>query len=116
MIRTVLIALLVVPALAGCATLENVAGKTKRVTFDGKLFRASAQRSDDDRARFFVTVNDAGKSLKGAREAGRYKATEYCIKNFGTSRIAWVAGPDVADEALQLSVSGQLQMEGVCTP
>jgi hypothetical protein len=52
--------------------------------------------------------------LVGAREAGRYEATKYCINQYGTSDIAWVSGPDVEDGSLTIN-NDELQLRGACT-
>ena len=36
----------------------------------------------------------ANRSLSGAKEAGRYEATIYCVNKFGTSDIAWDLDPE----------------------
>ena len=36
----------------------------------------------------------AHRSLFGAKEAGRYEATIYCVNKFGTSDIIWDVSPD----------------------
>jgi hypothetical protein len=87
------------------------------VTFDGLAFRTSSSAVDRraDRKEFDVLVRNATQSIDGAREAGRFEGTRYCINNFGTSRIAWSVGPDTEASRLVLS-NGNLALRGRCTP
>lgn len=115
MIRTIAITSLVL-ALSGCGVVKSITGPSKRVAFDGVQFRASVKRSEESRAHFNVVVQKAAQSITGAREAGRYQATRYCIAQYGTSKIDWISGPDAEDGALRMSDDGALLLEGVCTP
>ena len=58
----------------------------KKIAFDGYYFSSKLSRSKLDDRSFDLTVRRVNRSL-GAREAGRYEATRFCIKNFGTSDI-----------------------------
>ena len=82
-----------------------------KVSFDGYYFSSKLSRSTLDDRSFDVTVRRANRSLLGAREAGRYEATRFCIKNFGTSDIKWVLGPD--DRGLGLT-GKVLKLSGQC--
>ena len=62
-----------------------------------------------------MSVGPASASLEGAREAGRYEAIRYCIDNFGSSDITWIAGPDAEDGTLTIA-NDRLQLRGTCTP
>ncbi|KIC47083.1 hypothetical protein RA28_05120 [Ruegeria sp. ANG-S4] len=93
----------------------TVRSASDRVLFDGKYFRASA-RSVDKRASpadFTVTVNGVSASLDGAREAGRYEATRFCVQNFGSSRIEWKAGPDAEPQTMRVE-NDKLTFSGKC--
>lgn len=108
MLRPILISLAVLMLVASCSQLEQ-----KRNFFDGSLFRASAKKVDKDRAEFLVTVSRASQTLKGARQAGDYEATRYCIQRFGTSDIAWAAGSE--PEAIsQVTAKDTLVLRGTC--
>ena len=81
-----------------------------KVSFDGYYFSSKLSRSKLDDRSFDLTVRRANRSLSGAREAGRYEATRFCIKNYGTSDIKWVLGPDDQNIGLTgkvLKLSGQ---------
>ena len=94
-------------ALSGCSNREE------QVTFDGQYYRAKVGKVDGDRQQISVEVRPVSVSLDGAREAGRYEATKYCIENFGTSDIDWIVGPDDAEESLVIS-DDRLTLRGSC--
>ncbi|HBS49671.1 MAG TPA: hypothetical protein DEA05_06095 [Rhodobacteraceae bacterium] len=84
-----------------------------RVAFDGVTFKTKAKRIDDDWNMFTVTVSPAAASLEGARQAGRYEATRYCIGVAGTSEVLWTVGP----ETEPLRIDGDtLTFQGECNP
>ncbi len=89
--------------------------RADRVAFDGQFFRASAKKVDKQRLDFEVTVRPVSASLEGAREAGRYEATRYCVGNFGSSNIDWTSGPDAEDGRLLVS-NDRLLLTGTCAP
>ncbi len=101
-------------ALVGALVLSGCASNNpNHVAFDGHFFRAKLSKVKADRAQFTVEVADSGKSLEGAREAGRYQATKYCIANFGSSLVEWENGPDVEDEELVID-GDRLMLKGAC--
>lgn len=90
-------------ALAGCGVVSNVTDSltgNNRQAFDGQVFRASVGFDRAAPADFVVRVQQADRSLTGAREAGRYEATKHCIDYFGNSAAVWQTGPDSPDAAL----------------
>ena len=82
-----------------------------KVSFDGYYFSSKLTPNKLDDRSFDLTVRRANRSLPGAREAGRYEATRFCIKNFGTSDIKWVLGPD--DQSISLT-GKVLKLSGHC--
>lgn len=84
-----------------------------RVSFNGNVYPASVSTIGGDRARFSITVRNAGQGLEGAREAGRYEATVYCIRNFGSSAVRWTLSPDAEPSALVIE-NGALVFQGEC--
>ncbi|WP_170758887.1 hypothetical protein [Ruegeria lacuscaerulensis] len=86
-----------------------------RILFDGKSFRAKANPVDKKAmpTEFTVVVNGVSASLDGAREAGRYEGTKFCIANFGSSRIEWKVGPDTEPQNLRIS-DDKLTFAGTC--
>ena len=82
-----------------------------KIDFDGYNFSSKLTPNKSDDRLFDLTVRRANRSLSGAREAGRYAATKFCIKNFGTSDIKWVIDPD--DESIGLT-GKVLKLSGQC--
>jgi len=105
MMRSMSVVLVAGLALAACG--EN------RPVFDGATFRTKLDADKTDARNFLVEVRDAGKTLEGAREAGRHEAVRHCIETFGNSRITWAQGPDDADGSLQIE-NGNLILSGRC--
>ena len=95
--------------LMGCSNTFGL--DENKVPFDGYYFSSKlTQKKTDDRY-FTVKVRRSSRSLSGAREAGRYEATKFCIKNFGTSDIKWALGPDDENVGLTGSI---LKLSGKC--
>ena len=107
--RRALAALLLgtIVALPGCAD------RSAQVRFNGEYYPAKVSRDRDAREQFQVAVRRVDRGLTGAREAGRYEAMRYCLKEFGTSDVDWVNGPDAEDGRLQIS-NGRLILNGEC--
>ena len=95
--------------LMGCSNPLDL--EENKVPFDGHYFSSKITQNKTDDRYFTLKVRRASRSLSGAREAGRYEATRFCIKNFGTSDIKWALGPD--DE--NLGLTGRiLKLRGKC--
>ena len=95
--------------MTGCSNPFEL--EENKVSFDGYYFSSKLSRSKLDDRSFDLTVRRANRSLSGAREAGRYEATRFCIKNYGTSNIKWVLGPD--DQSIGLT-GKVLKLSGKC--
>ena len=95
--------------MTGCSNPFEL--EENKVFFDGYYFSSKLSRSKLDDRSFDLTVRRANRSLSGAREAGRYEATRFCIKNYGTSDIKWVLGPD--DQSIGLT-GKVLKLSGQC--
>lgn len=108
---TLVVAICVVALAAGC----NRVKKEDRILFDGFYFptKASAVDKKATLSHFDVQVKDASASIDGAREAGRYAGTRYCIEKYGTSDIVWSLGPDSDPSQLRV-VDGSLNLRGTC--
>lgn len=106
---TILVCAAIVATTAACANRK----KETQVAFEGVFFHAVATRSDDRRDIFSVTIPGVSRSLPGALEAARYQGTRYCIANYGTSRIAWITGPDQEVGTLPV-VDDAIRFEGEC--
>ena len=110
------LALGVLVAVTGCGVVSNVTDRltgSGRQAFDGQVFRASVEFDRAAPADFVVRVQQAGRSLEGAREAGRYEATSHCIAYFGNSAAEWAVGPDSPESALVLDAD-TLVLTGRC--
>jgi len=97
---------------AGCERRED-----KLEPFDGFYYKAKASTVDKkiSLADFTTTVWGVSQSLEGARLAGGYEGTKYCIAQYGTSKIKWSVGPDTAVESLRI-VDDTLNFAGRCDP
>ncbi|WP_120500800.1 hypothetical protein [Roseovarius sp. EL26] len=104
---------IVLLCLVALLTVSACTEKRQRVYFNGVYYPTKAKSASEDRQSFVVTVKRATKGLDGAREAGRLEGTKYCLKNFGTSEIKWVQGPDAKNGTLNLSGS-DLKLTGAC--
>ncbi|MEO1464398.1 MAG: hypothetical protein AAFU82_19190 [Pseudomonadota bacterium] len=103
-------------ALIVAALILTACGQRReQITFDGQAFRANLNRVDGLRDTFTIEVSPASASIEGAREAGRYESTVYCIDQYGTSDVEWVLGPDDPDEELQIE-NDRLILQGTCAP
>lgn len=101
---------------AGCAKRED-RFFVYEVGGQKAIFRAKSSAIDKkvSLADFSATVRDVSQSLDGAREAGRFEGTKYCIAQYGTSKIKWNVGPDTAAEYLRV-VDDTLTFSGRCDP
>ena len=105
---TTIVLLTMAMAVAGCAN------KSERVLFDGNYYPTKARAADkSDRQNFNVSVRRAAEGLRGARAAALHAGQQYCLKNYGTSEIAWTVAPD-APQATNLGSSGNLVASGRC--
>lgn len=103
------VAVLALMALGAC-------NKDKEQTlFDGVAFKTRAVKENKDLSVFVVTVSPVSASLDGAREAGRYQGTRYCIENYGTSTIHWTVGPDTDPASLVIDKDTAI-FKGKCKP
>ena len=101
--------LVVLALLASCGNQDD------KIAFDGQVFRSKAKVVDKEKDHIEIEVRPVSASLDGAREAGRYEATRYCIANYGTSNVVWSLSPDAEESALKIE-NDTLLLQGVCTP
>ncbi|OWU83657.1 hypothetical protein ATO6_17505 [Oceanicola sp. 22II-s10i] len=103
-------------ALSGCSVLQSgrslLSGQA-RATFDGNYYPARLAADKEDGRRFAVTVNRVSQGLNGAKEAARYEASKFCIRNHGWSGIDWTVGPDTPDGSLAI-VDNKITFSGEC--
>ncbi len=99
-------------ATSACSRLQKDDG----VRFEGQRFQIKAKKlSKEDRSKFVATAAPVSVTLEGARQAAAYGGTEYCIKEYGTSLIAWDNAPDAPEEELQFD-GNRLVVTGQCKP
>ena len=112
--KTWMIPLVVLSLLGACQ--KGYFSTRQQVEFDGVSFRTKSEvRDKEDKKSFAVTVRPVSASFTGAREAGRWEATRYCVRRYGSSVIKWEVGPD--DEPTTLPVSDdRLTLTGRCDP
>lgn len=102
--------------LAASVALTACSGERKRrdqLPFEGIYFKSRAASTREDRRAFTVTVTPVSASLDGARAAGRYEATKYCLRAFGSSDIDWTLAPD-AEQATLAVADDTLTLTGRC--
>ena len=92
--------------LLGCSARIN----ENRVPFDGVLFNAKLKVGASKKD-FEIIVPRSHRSLFGAKEAGRYEATIYCVNKFGTSDIIWDVSPD---DVLKVTSNKSIFIKGRC--
>ena len=93
---------------AGCQKREVL------YLFDGIDFRADTDAPRGDRRSFTTTVRAAAQNVAAAQRAGRYSATQHCVRKFGVSEIDWSPASAAAPETLALTPDGTLVMQGKC--
>ena len=91
--------------------------RKKRVAFNGVYFKSKTKAVDKKKtlSEFYTRINGVSYSFDGAREAGRYEGTKYCINNYGTSNIDWKVGPDTDPSHLVIT-DDSLTFLGRCDP
>lgn len=100
-------------ALLVCGVLAGCQGSNERIAFDGQYFRTKVRKVDGQRDVFTVTIRDVSRSLSGARAAGRYEGTSYCVGTYGSSKIDWAVGPETPPERLRIR-DDTLVFQGIC--
>lgn len=108
MIQKCILAMAVISALG----LTACAKPGERTLFEGKYYPAKVKKGAT-REEFVVSVRRVDQGIKGAREAGRFEATRYCIETVGDSTIEWLQGPDAEDGRL-ITEGGNLVLSGTC--
>ncbi|MEH6831746.1 MAG: hypothetical protein V7661_12985 [Sulfitobacter sp.] len=100
--------------IALCVGLLGACGSPEdRILFDGQFYNSKVRKVERQLDVFSVAVKPVSKSLLGAREAGRYAATVYCVNTYGSSDIVWAAGPDAPDAQLNID-KDTLTLQGRC--
>lgn len=110
-------------ALSGCGALSGLSSGVSSPFTGGGLrgaqseiaglrFRTRISSTSDDKRGFSTRTRGAARNVAAAAEAGRVRAVEYCIRQFGGSEIVWTAGPE--REQLPLDEGGALVLAGTC--
>lgn len=82
--------------------------------FNGKFYPTKERAANkSDRKEFVVTVRRASQGEAGARAAGEHGGMRYCLKNYGTSEIEWIVGPDAPAGTFDVS-KNSIAMRGKC--
>ncbi|MGH1425333.1 MAG: hypothetical protein ACRBBU_11440 [Pseudooceanicola sp.] len=103
-------------AVSGCSVLQGagrLASFNNRQTFEGFYYPARVAVDPTAAEKFEIAVSRATQSLSGAKEAGRYAAVKYCLKQFGQTDITWSISPDMDDAALTIA-DDTLTLRGEC--
>lgn len=100
-------------SIALVATVAACADSADIPRFDGLQFGGRLQADREDRRAFTAQVAPVSQSLAGAREAARHEGTVYCVRNYGSSDIEWIADPDADESALQIE-DDRLFVAGRC--
>ncbi|MDF0599228.1 hypothetical protein P1J78_00655 [Psychromarinibacter sp. C21-152] len=115
--------LLLAGTLAGCGVARNVAGAVgfgttsargpNRVEINDITFRSRLEISGEDKRELTITVRPVRVDPEAAQEAGRYRATVYCLRRFGSSAAEWDVGPDLPVDQLRI-VDDSITLRGRC--
>ncbi|GAW34021.1 hypothetical protein RA2_01066 [Roseovarius sp. A-2] len=107
-LRGIGIAAVVIALLASCASREE------RVFFDGNFYPPKSGGERSDRRNFTATVKRVSRGVEGAQKAAVHEATRYCLKNFGTSDIAWAGVAEGEIGPVYLRSGDRITVEGRC--
>ncbi|MCK0168982.1 hypothetical protein MWU52_15610 [Jannaschia sp. S6380] len=111
--------------LVGCGTIDRLGSgvsspfrgdglRGAQAEVGGLRFRTRLSVVSEDRRGFATATRGAARAPVSAAEAGRLRATEYCIRRFGGSEIAWDIAPEGFDAAAAVEADGTLRLRGVC--
>jgi len=87
--------------------------KRAQTVFDGVRFRSRLSTDSDDKRAMTITVTPFAVNPEAALEAGRYKATVYCLRTYGGSDTEWQVGPDTPLDALPVT-DDTITLRGRC--
>ncbi len=117
-------ALSLVLTLASCGVARNVAGVVgvgaasprgpNRIEINGTMFRSKLDIGGPEKRDLTITVRPVRVDPAAAKEAGRYRATVYCLRKFGKSDTEWTVGPNTPSDRLQI-VDDSTTFRGRCT-
>ena len=99
--------------VAGAMALTACAKPGDRVLFDGKYYPTRSKKDGDERSNFVVTVRRAEQGIAGARQAGLWEATRFCVETVGDSTITWQPGSD-PEAGGGFTDGGSMTLRGSC--
>ncbi|MEB8385984.1 hypothetical protein OO012_01975 [Rhodobacteraceae bacterium KMM 6894] len=109
MTRTRIFSALIIATIA----LTACAKPGDRMKFDGKYYPTRSKKAGDEREQFVVTVKRVDQGIEGARKAGKWEATRFCIETVGDSTLNWQPGYD-PDAGAAVIEGGSLILRGSC--
>ena len=77
-------------------------------------YRSRLDIDGEARRDLTITVRPFRADPEMALEAGRYRATVYCLRRFGSSETAWAIGPDTPLDQLPIT-DDSVTLRGSCT-
>lgn len=111
-------------ALSSCGVARDVVGVVgigsasprgaNRIEINGTMFRSKLDIGGPEKRDLTITVRPVQVDPSAALEAGRYRATVYCLRQFGSSATEWSAGPDIPVDQLRI-VDDSITLTGRCT-
>lgn len=121
--RAVIVAVAACLTLASCGVARNVAGSVggggsargpNSVEINGIKFRSKLDIDGEEKRDLTITVRPVVADPEAAQEAGRYRATFYCLKKFGSSDTDWTVGPDIPPDQMTI-VDDSTTLRGSCS-
>ncbi len=123
MIR-IAILLVLAGATAGCGVARTVGGVVggsssprgpNSIEINDIRFRSKLDIDGPEKRDLTITVRPVRVDPQAAQEAGRYRATVYCLRRFGSSDTEWTVGPDIPPDQLQISEDDAITLKGHCS-
>ncbi|WP_172299906.1 hypothetical protein [Pseudoruegeria sp. HB172150] len=121
-IRLVL-ALALITATASCGIYRNTVGSlgvgtasargSNQVNINDITFRSKLSIDGVQKRDLTISVSPVRIDPNAAQEAGRYRATVYCLRSFGSSDTDWAIGPDIPPAQLRI-VDDTITLRGSC--
>lgn len=109
--------------LASCGVARNIGGAVtggssprgaNSININGTTFRSKLDIGGPQKRDMTITVRPVAVDPRGAQEAGRYRATVYCLRKFGSSATEWTVGPDLPPDQIAISEDDATTLRGSC--
>lgn len=109
--------------VASCGLVQNVGGSLgatsprgpNSIEINDTRFRSRLGIDGPEKRDLTITVRPVRVDPQAAQEAGRYRATVYCLRRFGSSDTDWTVGPDIPPDQLQISEDDSITLKGSCS-